>query len=186
MTVETTAETKLREAIRDAGFAVMETSGKWSIHCVTDAAKQAEEVEGRLIAENIDLAEHVRTLESKLSVMQGDLDFARTVKPNEYELILSSERMAHSLKNEAEKEKAVAEGQVRLLREGLEASLAKFNESDEERYRDTEERYAEAEKWRKEGDMYGWNFHQGFSAGCTQASIIFFRVKRCIENALAK
>jgi len=78
-----------------------------------------------------------------------------------------------------------AEEQVRLLWEALETALVKFNESDEERYRETEERCTEADKWRKEGDMYGWNFHQGFSAGCTQASIIFYRVKRHLEAALA-
>lgn len=33
---------KLREAIRAAGFAVMETSGAWSIHDVSEKAKQLE------------------------------------------------------------------------------------------------------------------------------------------------
>lgn len=70
---EATAEAKLREAIRDAGFAVMETSGKWSIHCVTDAAKQAEEVEYRLINENIDLTEQVRLLRDTCDQLATDL-----------------------------------------------------------------------------------------------------------------
>ena len=78
-----------------------------------------------------------------------------------------------------------AEEQVRLLREALETALTKFNEADDERLQETEERYAEAVKWKVEGDMYGWNFHQGVAGGCTTTSIVFHRVKRCIEAALA-
>lgn len=63
---EADAEAKLREAIRDAGFAVMETSGKWSIHCVTDEAKRQREVDeqhtAHIINENIDLSAQVRLL----------------------------------------------------------------------------------------------------------------------------
>ena len=78
-----------------------------------------------------------------------------------------------------------AEEQVRLLRAALETALTKFNEADDERLQETEERYAEAVKWKVEGDMYGWNFHQGVAGGCTTTSIVFHRVKRCIESALA-
>lgn len=52
---------KLRDAIGRAGFGVMETSGEWSLHCTTEAAKVAEQVENRLIAENIELTRRLRT-----------------------------------------------------------------------------------------------------------------------------
>ena len=70
------AETENRnlcEAIKDAGFAVMQTSGKWSIHPVTEKANQAEEVEGRLIAENIELERRVKELEDERSAVVDSL-----------------------------------------------------------------------------------------------------------------
>ena len=78
-------------------------------------------------------------------------------------------------------------------REAEQAELAKllgelleiFNASDEERLKEVREHDAEAEKWKAEDDMYGWNFHKGMASGCTAASIIFFRVKRAIEKQLA-
>lgn len=54
-----TVEYKLRSAILDAGFAVMQTSGKWSIVNVTDEAKRQMAVDekhtARVINENIHL-----------------------------------------------------------------------------------------------------------------------------------
>lgn len=66
----------------------------------------------------------------------------------------------------------------RLLRDLMQV----FDAADEERLKEVHERDAEAEKWKSEGDMYGWNFHKGVAAGCTTASIIFFRVKRSMEQ----
>ena len=52
-------EYKLRSAILDAGFAVMQTSGKWSIVNVTDEAKRQMAVDekhtARMVNENIHL-----------------------------------------------------------------------------------------------------------------------------------
>lgn len=56
--------------------------------------------------------------------------------------------------------------------------------SDEERLIQTYDAREEAEKWKAEGDMYGWNFHQGRSAGTIWASIIFDRVRRTIEKLI--
>lgn len=65
--------TKLRDAIRKAGWAVMETSGEWSIHCVTDAAKKAEEIEMQLINDNIDLTRAVDSLRRALRIEIEDI-----------------------------------------------------------------------------------------------------------------
>jgi hypothetical protein len=43
----------LRRAIRDAGFAVMETSGKWSIHDVSEKAKADDAVTMRVATGNV-------------------------------------------------------------------------------------------------------------------------------------
>lgn len=52
---------KLRTAIRNAGFSVMETSGDWSIHDVGEHAKRDEERTTEIIARNADLeAENAR------------------------------------------------------------------------------------------------------------------------------
>ena len=67
------AEEKLRKAIRKAGWAVMETSGEWSIHCVTDAAKKAEEVETQLINDNIYLTSAVDATRRALRIEIEDI-----------------------------------------------------------------------------------------------------------------
>lgn len=46
---------KLREAIRDAGFSVMQTSGKWSIHDVSERAAADENRTAEVISRNIEL-----------------------------------------------------------------------------------------------------------------------------------
>lgn len=57
---------KLKLAVGKAGWSIMQTSGEWSIHCTTDAAKAAEEFEGRLVVENIGLEARVAELEAAL------------------------------------------------------------------------------------------------------------------------
>lgn len=46
---------KLRAAIKYAGFAVMETSGDWSIHDVSELGKREQEKTMAVISENVDL-----------------------------------------------------------------------------------------------------------------------------------
>lgn len=58
---------KMRDAIAKAGFGVMETSGAWSLHCTTEAAKEAEQVERRIISENIQLEIEVARLKRELA-----------------------------------------------------------------------------------------------------------------------
>lgn len=73
----------------------------------------------------------------------------------------------------------------RAERESMLRGLLKlFDDADLERLNEVHERDNEAEKWKSENDMYGWNFHKGAAFGCTSASIIFFRVKREIKNHL--
>jgi hypothetical protein len=60
---------KLREAIKRAGFAVMQTSGDWSIHDVSKLADQEREKTAAIIARDIEL-EHaldslVETIETE-------------------------------------------------------------------------------------------------------------------------
>jgi hypothetical protein len=122
---------KLREAIRDAGFSVMQTSGRWSIHDVSKLADAEREKTNQVISENIDL-------EIKVSKFEAAIKDA-------FEL---------------------------------------FKAADAERLEGTDDADAEAEKWKSEGDMYGWNFHKGKSGGMTEASIIFYRVFRRLKLAL--
>lgn len=122
---------KLREAIRDAGFSVMQTSGRWSIHDVSELAKAEQAKTDEVIRQNIDLEIKVKQLES---AVKEAFDLFRT--------------------------------------------------ADNERLNGVDEADAEAEKWKAEGDMYGWNFHKGKAGGMTQASIIFYRVFRRLKAAL--
>jgi hypothetical protein len=70
--------------------------------------------------------------------------------------------------------------------EVLEEILTAFKAADEERLNETHERTQEAEKWKSEGDWYGWNFYTGMSSGTTAASIIFHRVQRLLEKHLVQ
>ena len=122
---------KLREAIRNAGFSVMQTSGRWSIHDVSKLAEAEQEKTNQIIGENIDLGIKVSKLEA-------------------------------------------------AIKEAFEL----FKEADSERLEGTNDADKEAEKWKTEGDMYGWNFHKGKSGGMTEASIIFYRVFRRLKLAM--
>lgn len=122
---------KLREAIRDAGFSVMQTSGRWSIHDVSKFAEAEQEKTNQIIGENINLELRVKELEF-------------------------------------------------TLKEAFEL----FQACDAERLNDVHKADAEADKWKSEGDMYGWNFHKGMASGMTQASIVFYRVFRRLKQAL--
>jgi hypothetical protein len=66
----------------------------------------------------------------------------------------------------------------------LENLLREFKAADMERLSETYAAQDEAEKWKKEGDDYGWNFHMGRSSGITEASFYFHSVRRRIEELL--
>ena len=66
----------------------------------------------------------------------------------------------------------------------LERVLARFKEADDERYKNQMEWRAEAERWKREGDWYGNNFHLGMDSGANWTSLFFFRVRRELETIL--
>lgn len=68
----------------------------------------------------------------------------------------------------------------------LTEALEIFKTADDERLVGTKAFRDEADKWKREGDMYGWNFHMGTSSGLTQGSIYFYRVYRFIKAWLAR
>lgn len=58
----------------------------------------------------------------------------------------------------------------------------KFKEADEERLKLTHAAMDESEKWKKEKDMYGWNYHQGRAVGTIDANLIYARVWRLFHS----
>jgi hypothetical protein len=70
---------------------------------------------------------------------------------------------------------------VRELEEALQQHRASVKEAvesaNEERLKHQDECEREAEKWKSEGDMYGWNFHMGRAAGMNYMDILWDRVK---------
>lgn len=68
----------------------------------------------------------------------------------------------------------------------LRGALQAHAQADNQRLIEHGEAVQEAEKWKSEGDMYGWNFHMGRAGGMTTASIIFFRVQRVLEKLLER
>lgn len=63
---------RLRDAIARSGFSVMQTSGDWSLHCTTEEAKKAEQVEGELIAENIRLERELAAERAKREAAESE------------------------------------------------------------------------------------------------------------------
>lgn len=71
-----------------------------------------------------------------------------------------------------------------MSKEQLERILARFKEADDERYTLLMECRERSEQMKREGDMYGCNFHQGMDAGVNWASLYYFRVRRELETML--
>jgi hypothetical protein len=67
--------------------------------------------------------------------------------------------------------------------EQVRRAVVTLNEASEERYQFLKEREAEAEKWKAEGDMHGWNFHQGLAAGANWCDIFYRRAARLLQSA---
>jgi hypothetical protein len=64
----------------------------------------------------------------------------------------------------------------------LDAIHALWKEADEERWQEQKDWERQAEKWKAEGDMYGWNFHQGMGAGANWCSLFFDRIRRKVDE----
>ena len=87
-------EHKLRTAIRDAGFAVLEASNRWDIVDVTEKAKRQEENEMRMITAEIEKnRENYRT---NLELAEAIVKLAKAAKGSNM-LIHSAITMSHSL-----------------------------------------------------------------------------------------
>lgn len=53
---------------------------------------------------------------------------------------------------------------------------------EDERLEKTREFRDEADQWQREGDWFGWNFHQGRSSGTIEASFIYDRMRKELET----
>jgi hypothetical protein len=70
MAVFTQRYDKLRKAVIKANFGIMETSGEWSIHDMSEGEKAACEAETRTIMENIEYAIENRKLKEKVAKLE--------------------------------------------------------------------------------------------------------------------
>lgn len=70
---------------------------------------------------------------------------------------------------------------LRSLEGALADVKAKLEAASEERYQVLTEWEREAQKWKREGDMYGWNFHMGMAAGANWCDIFYRRIGRSLE-----
>jgi len=57
-----------------------------------------------------------------------------------------------------------------------------WKQCEEERMLVMQKARDEAEKWKAEGDMYGWNFHQGIASGTIAASFIYGRIFKSMKG----
>lgn len=70
------------------------------------------------------------------------------------------------------------------LTNALERIAMVLTVASDERYSLLKEWQAKACKWEAEGDMYGWNFHQGMAAGANWCDLIYQRIGREIRTIL--
>ena len=80
---------KLRGAIRLAGFQVMETSGDWSIHDVSEQAKVDEERTAEVIVQNIELEARATAAEAEVARWKKSFDGHVYVTNNEYAALVA-------------------------------------------------------------------------------------------------
>lgn len=85
---------QLRGAIRKAGFSVMETSGDWSIHDVSEHGKAEEQRTAEIITHNLDLEDAVETLRAAVTSVVERINFAdevggNSIVTNEYRTTLN-------------------------------------------------------------------------------------------------
>ena|SRR5579864_1395974 len=59
-------------------------------------------------------------------------------------------------------------------------ALAECEKSEKEYMEYLDQCEKEARKWKNEGDMYGWNFHQGLRGGAVWSNLIFYRIRRTL------
>ena len=57
-------------------------------------------------------------------------------------------------------------------------ALAECEKAEKEYFEFLDQCDKEAQKWKSENDMYGWNFHQGMRGGAVWANLMFDRVRR--------
>lgn len=113
------------------------------------------------------------------------------------EEIARLEKVVGQLNNEVKRLKEVEEDyqtinnhRLKLIGENIKFLEAlkkvelEHDEAVEERYQFLEDCRHEAEKWKKEGDMYGYNFHQGMAGGANQADLYYARVGRILKKFL--
>jgi hypothetical protein len=74
---------------------------------------------------------------------------------------------------------------VAAMRTVLTSLKDEFKAANEERLKETHDAHTEANRWKAEGDMYGWNFHEGRAGGTIGASHCFYRVYRKLVAALS-
>lgn len=66
--------------------------------------------------------------------------------------------------------------------EWVQTVISLIKSSNDERLNQMDEWRREADKWKSEGDWCGWNFFQGMAAGANWIDIIYYRVRKAIEQ----
>lgn len=173
------------ERVKQAGLEMLRSGAKGISHpdseyllyilklrMFAQQSAEAARVARENIGEIVDEAERV----SGLSVSQ------LSAKDSVIEIISSLKQRAETAESRLREVEART---VDRCAEGLERLIAVFKEASEKRYAIVDESYAEAAKWKAEGDGYGYNFYQGRASGCNQSDIFYFAVHRQIEKELA-
>jgi hypothetical protein len=80
-------------------------------------------------------------------------------------------------------ELAYRDAELAAMRASLVACRAALERASDERYEFLKQREVEATYWKSEGDLYGWNFHQGMAAGANWCDIFYRRIVRTLDAA---
>lgn len=120
------------------------------------------------------MSDKARIAAEAFAFIEGHIEFNRDADGRPTTICVNVDLLAQTLSSFAAQ--AVADERARII--GL------LEAADAERLTETLAARDEVEKWRKDGDDYGWNFHVGRSSGTVAASFPFVRVRRRLEEQL--
>lgn len=127
-------------------------------------------------------AERERIIASLTALGLNPADYAVDDLPNGICAVLAGLQLCKHERDRLRTEVAALEQERDELRAELAAAAKACDEASAERLAEMVKWYAESEKWKSKGDMYGWNFHQGMAAGANRTDIIYYRVRKLFAS----
>jgi molecular chaperone DnaK (HSP70) len=125
------------------------------------------------------LVEEKKDLTARLAAAEGALAEYRREHEKCIEEIQAEQLTLAEHENELhdEKDRTIAALKA-AVEQALQRVLTSLSSAADERFARLGEWRQESERWKADGDMYGWNFFQGMASGANWADILYQRIGR--------